>query len=167
MSSLFVVTLVATCKNADVDFDAVVGQPARFSIRSGPYERSWSGLCNRLQQIGIEEGGASTYHVNLVPMLWLATQRRNHRIFQQITEPDIVLKLLGEWYINPDVRLTSAYKKRSSAPIERAEPQSRGESTRMRITPGSLSTTAPPTSSTKPRSLTAAIFGERVASKLS
>ncbi len=110
MSSLFVVTLVATCKNADVDFDAVVGQPARFSIRSGPYERSWSGLCNRLQQIGIEEGGASTYHVNLVPMLWLATQRRNHRMFQQQSELDIALAILDEWGIHPEKKLTPAQK---------------------------------------------------------
>ncbi len=112
MSSLFVVTLVATCKNADVDFDAVVGQPARFSIRSGPYERSWSGLCNRLQQIGIEEGGASTYHVNIVPMLWLATQRRNHRMFQQQSELDIALVILDEWGIQPEKKLTARYKRR-------------------------------------------------------
>ncbi len=110
MSSLFVVTLVAICKNADVDFDAVVGQPARFSIRSGLYERSWSGLCNRLQQIGSEESGASTYHVNLVPTLWLATQRRNHRMFQQQSELDIALALLDEWGIQPEKKLTRDHR---------------------------------------------------------
>src|SRR5690606_6415690 len=45
--------------------------------------------------------------------LWLLTQRKNHRMFQQISEPDIVLKLLREWDIEPVVRIDKgAYKKR-------------------------------------------------------
>ena len=112
MSSLFVVTLVAVGENANVDFDAVVGHDATFSIRSGGQERSWSGLCNRLQQIGSEEGGASIYHLNIVPMLWLATQRRNHRMFQQQSELDIVLDLLRERRVEPDKKLTAKYKTR-------------------------------------------------------
>jgi type VI secretion system secreted protein VgrG len=112
MSSLFVVSLLVMGENPSVDFDAAVGRPARFSIQSGPYQRSWSGLCNRLQQVAVEERGLSTYQVDIVPALWLTTQRRNHRIFQQRSELEIVLELLGEWSIYPEKRLTSVYKTR-------------------------------------------------------
>jgi type VI secretion system secreted protein VgrG len=112
MSSLFVVSLVVVCENPDVDFDAVVGHPARFSVQTGPYDRTWTGLCNRFQQLAVEERGVSTYQLDIVPTLWLATQRRNHRMFQQQSELDIVLALLGEWGVEPDKKLTATYKKR-------------------------------------------------------
>src|SRR5262249_50447501 len=55
----------------------------------------------------------STYQLVLVPSLWLTTQRKNYRMFQQLSEPDIVLKMLrDDWGIDPDVRLTATYKKR-------------------------------------------------------
>ncbi len=112
MSSLFQITLLVVCDNPDVDFEAVVGQPASFAVR-GPHPRVWTGLCNELQQLAVEDDGLSTYHVSIVPALWLATQRRNHRMFQQISEPDIALKLLEEWGVAPEVKIDrAAYKKR-------------------------------------------------------
>ncbi len=77
-----------------------------------PGQRGWTGLCSELQQLQVEEGGLSTYHLVIVPTLWLLTQRRNHRMFQQKSELDIVLQLLGEWGIKPEKRLSSTYKKR-------------------------------------------------------
>jgi type VI secretion system secreted protein VgrG len=112
MSSLFVVSLVAVSENPNVDFDGTVGEPARFTVRAGSAERAWSGVCNQLQQVRVEEHGLSTYHLTLVPTLWLATQRRNHRIFQQLSELDIVLALLAEWGIEPEQHLSGKYKKR-------------------------------------------------------
>ncbi|MCC6552488.1 MAG: type VI secretion system tip protein VgrG [Polyangiaceae bacterium] len=112
MSSLFSVTLVALCDNPNVDFEAVAGRPAAFQVRSD-HARYWTGICSELQQIAVEEGGLSTYHITLVPLLWLTTQRRNHRMFQQISEPDIVLKVLSEWGIEPELKIDKgAYKKR-------------------------------------------------------
>jgi len=116
MSTLFEIVLEVTSPNPNVDFESIVGQRASFRIRddlhTGTPERFWTGICRHIEQVAVEPSGLSTYRLVLVPTLWLATQRRNHRIFQQITEPDIVLKLLGEWYIQPDLRLTSNYKKR-------------------------------------------------------
>jgi type VI secretion system secreted protein VgrG len=116
LSSLFEVHLVALCDNADLDFDGIVGQPASFALLTDASglaaPRRWTGICNRLQQIGVEEAGLSTYELSLVPALWLLTQRRNYRMFQQISEPDIVRQLLGEWEITPEVRFTGTYKKR-------------------------------------------------------
>ena len=112
LSSLFTVSLVALSKNPDISFDDVVGQPAHFTLRRGQHTRTWSGLCNHLQQIRVEESGLSTYELTLVPTLWLLTQRRNHRMFQQSAELDIVKKLLTEWDIKPEEKLTETYKPR-------------------------------------------------------
>ncbi|AKT38538.1 type VI secretion system Vgr family protein [Chondromyces crocatus] len=116
MSSLFDVTLTALCENPSVDFDAILGQPARFMLFSGiegTHQRTWTGICNEFSQIAVEEEGASTYRLNIVPDLWYLTQRRNYRMFQQISEPDIVLELLAEWEIEPELKIDKgAYKKR-------------------------------------------------------
>ncbi|MEP7124951.1 MAG: type VI secretion system tip protein TssI/VgrG [Byssovorax sp.] len=111
MSSLFEVTLVALCDNPNIDFDAVVGQPASFRLDSGA-STAWTGICKHIEQIAVEERGLSTYELTFVPTLWLLTQRRNHRMFQQMSELDIVTKLLAEWGIPTDLRISGVYKKR-------------------------------------------------------
>ncbi len=113
LSSLFQVNLVAVSDNPSIDFDAVVGQPARFTLHAGTHDRLWTGLCNHFEQVRVEPSGLSTYQLSIVPTLWLLTQRKNHRMFQQMSEPDIVLKVLKEWNIEPEVRIDrGAYKKR-------------------------------------------------------
>jgi len=95
MSELFQVSLVVRAESANIDFDAVVGKPASFTILTSGEPRFWSGVCNQLQQVGVEEGGLSTYELSTVPLLWLASQRLNYCIFQQISEPDIVLQIVS------------------------------------------------------------------------
>ena len=68
----------------------------RRSALAGPSDgavrgaRQWSGICNHFEQVQAEETGLSTYLVRIVPELWLLTQRRNNRIFQHLSVPDIV-----------------------------------------------------------------------------
>jgi type VI secretion system secreted protein VgrG len=117
ISSLFNVSLIALSDSTNIDFDAIVGQPARFMLSTGAggasSVRIWTGICNELQQLAAEEEGLSTYRLSIVPTLWLATQRRNHRMFQHLSEPDIVKKLLAEWNIEPELKIDGpAYKKR-------------------------------------------------------
>jgi type VI secretion system secreted protein VgrG len=113
LAQIFNVTLTAVSKNANIDFDAIVGKEASFKIRGSASAREWHGLCSNFLQVGVDEAGASTYQITIVPTLWLLTQRRNHRIFQQMSEIEIVQKLLGEWGIAPDMKLdASQYKKR-------------------------------------------------------
>jgi len=116
MSQLFEVRLVALTDNPNVDFEAIVGQKATFVMHHGQgfgAQRIWTGICNELEQLAVEETGLSSYHIAIVPSLWLATQRRNHRMFQQISEPDIVVKMLEEWGIEPVLKIDkAAYKKR-------------------------------------------------------
>jgi len=116
MSQLFEVRLVALTDNPNVDFESIVGQKARFVLHHGHgfgTQRIWTGICNELEQLSVEDTGLSSYHIGIVPSFWLATQRRNHRMFQQISEPDIVVKMLAEWGIEPVVKIDkAAYKKR-------------------------------------------------------
>jgi type VI secretion system secreted protein VgrG len=115
MSSLFEITLVVVCQNPDIDFEAVVGHEASFTMTGGSggaASHTWTGLCNELEQLAVEEDGLSTYQMSLAPSLWLLTQRRNYRMFQQRSELDIALQLLAEWGIEPELRLTTSYKKR-------------------------------------------------------
>jgi len=115
VSTLFEVKLVVLGANPDLDLEAIVGSPARFVARGGAesaHVRSWSGVCIRLEQVRAEETGLSTYELEIAPTLWLLTQRRNHRIFQRMTELEIVKKLLGEWGIEPLVRVADPGRKR-------------------------------------------------------
>jgi type VI secretion system secreted protein VgrG len=112
MSTLFTVALVVLCQNENVDFDLIVGQPASFTLGHGLTERTWTGIASHFYQLHAVEAGASTYQLTIVPSLWLATQRRNYRIFQQMTEPDVARKVLREWDVDPEVEFGASYKKR-------------------------------------------------------
>jgi type VI secretion system secreted protein VgrG len=111
MSSLFEVDLVVHTTNHEIDFDQVLGRPARFDINSRR-ERFWAGICNQIQHIGGDEEGHSIYRLTIVPELWLLTQRRDYSMFQQKSELDIVLEILADWGIKPDLKLSGTYKKR-------------------------------------------------------
>ena len=114
LSTLFTVSLVALAENADIDFEAVVGKEASFTLhgRGGAGQRTWSGVCTELHQVGVEEAGGSTYHLTIMPKLWLASQRRNHRMFQGMSELAIAEKLLGEWGVAFDKKIQGQYKTR-------------------------------------------------------
>ncbi|AUX39727.1 hypothetical protein SOCE26_011220 [Sorangium cellulosum] len=116
ISSLFSVVITAVVENPDIDFEAVVGQPASFRVQSnlGGAERSraWTGICKDVQEIATEESGISTYVFEIVPTLYFATERRNHRMFQLMSDVDIASKLLSEWGIDPVKKLSGTYKKR-------------------------------------------------------
>jgi len=111
MSSLFEVDLVVHTENHEIDFDQVLGQPARFSMH-GVHERFWAGVCNRIQHTGGDEKGQSIYRLTIAPELWLLTQRRDYFIFQQKSELDIALEILADWGIKPELKLSGTYKKR-------------------------------------------------------
>lgn len=112
ISSLFSAAVWAGSTNPAVDLETLVGQPARLHVVSGwkfvrnGGLRSWGGIVSTIEQVQAVIPGAgakemSTYFMRIVPALWLLTQRRNHRIFQHLSIPDIVDRLLSEWKIEP------------------------------------------------------------------
>jgi uncharacterized protein involved in type VI secretion and phage assembly len=62
LNGLFCIRIVAVSHNPDVDFEAVIGQPAAFTIEgwaaAEPRHRRWTGICRRLDQLGIEPAGS-------------------------------------------------------------------------------------------------------------
>src|SRR5580692_12310533 len=75
MSALFAVHLEVVSDNPSLDFDAIVGQSARFTmhtpVRRADPVRFWSGIVSQLHQVRVEERGLSTYRMTIVPLLWL------------------------------------------------------------------------------------------------
>ncbi|WP_437980740.1 type VI secretion system Vgr family protein [Sorangium sp. So ce117] len=114
MSSLFEVSVLAVSGRDDLDLDGLVGKAAAFKVESGTVHplspaRVWAGLCADMEQVKAESTGLSTYQLRIVPWLFRTTLRSNSRIFQHLTIPEIVLRILGEWEIQPAVLLGAKY----------------------------------------------------------
>src|SRR5689334_1538148 len=85
VSGLFSLSIRAFSPNADLDLESIVGKKASFRIVSGlafahAGSRLWTGVCSHIEQLQAETTGLSTYHLRIMPTLWLLTQRVNHRI---------------------------------------------------------------------------------------
>ncbi|WP_050436282.1 type VI secretion system Vgr family protein [Chondromyces crocatus] len=113
-SSLFTVSIWARSESPSIDLEAIIGKPASFRIDSGMLfartgTRTWTGIVSTIEQVHAVQPTAgkdeSTYFLRLVPTLWVLTQRRNYRIFQHASIPDIVDELLGEWNLEPDWKI--------------------------------------------------------------
>ncbi len=111
ISSLFMVNVVARSESPTIDLEPIIGQTATLKVVSGWAHarlggtRLWSGVVSSIEQVqGVQLGQQgkelSTYSMRIVPKFWLCTQRRNYKIFQHLSIPDIVDQLLGEWDID-------------------------------------------------------------------
>ena len=116
ISTLFEVAVLARSPLEEIDLEGIVGQGAGFALDSGVVhltatKRVWTGICSHMELVQAEPTGLSTYFLKIVPALWRTTLRRNNRIFQHLTIPEIVGKVLTEWQIAPELRLTAQYLK--------------------------------------------------------
>jgi type VI secretion system secreted protein VgrG len=135
VSDLFVADLVCRTPDPGVDLEALVGKTASFHARAGydfalgGGERHLSGvvaLAELVHAVSVSGArtGLSTYRVRIMPALWTLGERRNHRVFQHLSIPDIVERLLGEWGIAHRFSIDRAAYPPSIAP------RTRGSSTR-------------------------------------
>ncbi|MDI1476389.1 type VI secretion system tip protein TssI/VgrG [Polyangium sp. y55x31] len=110
VSGLFTVSVWARSESPSIDLEAIIGQPASLRVVSGWLfarlggARLWTGIVSSIEQVQAVQpaSGAkelSTYSLRIVPDLWMLTQRRNYRIFQHLSIPDIVDELLDDWGI--------------------------------------------------------------------
>ena len=116
VSTPFTIDLMFRSPDHSLDLGAIVGQGAGFRVQAG-YEfvkgggaRAWSGIVSNAEQVealqyAAGKDGLSTYTLQIVPKLWLLTHRRGNRIYQHLSIPDIVGKLLAEWGISPEWRI--------------------------------------------------------------
>lgn len=105
LSTPFDISIVGRSPDEDIDLDAIVGHGAGFKVASS---LAWSGIVQFAEQVDVEPDGLSTYYVRIVPALSRTTLRRNNRIFQHLTIPDIAKKLLADWEIEPVLELDAA-----------------------------------------------------------
>src|SRR5262249_55007498 len=79
----------------DVSFDKLLGQAVTVTLllpQGG--KRYFNGICNRVSQ-GQRDNTFTHYHMEVVPMLWLLTKNSQSRIFQHVSVPDILKKVLA------------------------------------------------------------------------
>ncbi|MFO0617940.1 MAG: type VI secretion system tip protein TssI/VgrG [Polyangiaceae bacterium] len=115
MSTLFSVTVTAVSTNPNIDFEAAIGLEASFTLHGrglGGVPQTWRGVLSELHQVRVDQAGVSTYQLRIEPKLWLASQRRNNRIYQGKSELDIARSILREWGVESAERITHEYKTR-------------------------------------------------------
>jgi type VI secretion system secreted protein VgrG len=89
----------------------VIGQPMAIEVtQTDGTSRFFHGICSRFSQ-GNRNSRFTSYRAELVPSVWLLTQRAQSRIFQQMTVPDILEKVLKGF--NPRISLQGTFEKRN------------------------------------------------------
>jgi type VI secretion system secreted protein VgrG len=81
----------------DIDFDALVGTHATVTLVTHRGEaRPFDGIVTEARWLGVGENG-HRYRLTLKPWFWLATRRRNQRIFHDKTVVEILQELLAAY----------------------------------------------------------------------
>ncbi len=115
LNALFTIDLLVRSSNAAIDFEATIGAPATFRISVNALlvatpSPTWTGVVSNIEQVASEDKGLSTYRVRVVPAFWFLTQRTNCRVFQQMTDLEVVVAMLGEWGLAHASRCEATYK---------------------------------------------------------
>jgi type VI secretion system secreted protein VgrG len=89
----FHLDLVADNKK-DIAFDKLLGQKVSVTLKMPEgKERYFSGICKSVSQ-GERDKELTLYRMEMVPQFWLWTRRAQSRIFQHISVPEILKKVL-------------------------------------------------------------------------
>ena len=109
----FQLELLATNANSkDVAFDKLLGQKISVEITVGKSDKRYiNGLCSRVVE-GEQDAEFTTYHLEVVPQFWLWTRKAQSRIFQQMSVPDILKKVLEGMEPAPSFELQGTFEKR-------------------------------------------------------
>ena len=112
MSQLFHFRLDVLAENkTEVPFDKLLGQKvaAALTLADGKTQRYFSGLCRRVAQ-GERDTHFTAYDLEIVPPLWLLTRRTQSRIFQHVSVPDVLKKVLEG--VDASFELQGSFEKR-------------------------------------------------------
>jgi type VI secretion system secreted protein VgrG len=80
----------------DVDFDALIGTHATVTLITREGERAFDGIVTEARWLGAGDNG-HRYRLVLRPWAYLASLRRNQRIFHNKTVVEILQELLGAY----------------------------------------------------------------------
>jgi len=110
-------------KRGDVKPKEILGKNVSWAIElAGGEVRYFNGFVTRFAEAGeaatsaFEEGSKGrsyAYRATVGPWLWFLTRAANCRMFQNMTVPDIVKQVFGEYsFANFDLKLTGNYSKK-------------------------------------------------------
>jgi type VI secretion system secreted protein VgrG len=103
-------------KGTAVPFEGLLGQKVTVELRfpDGSHARSFNGLVRRLSQgtqvHGVERDAFVQYQADIVPAFWFLSRNLQSRIFQTLSVPDILKKVLqDEWQLDVTFKLFGTY----------------------------------------------------------
>src|SRR3954470_21139760 len=106
LSQLFQFHLLLVSDETDIQFSGVIGKAALLTLTTdGSEPRHVHGIVSRFAH---GEGGKkhNAYRATLVPALWPLHHRHDSRIFQELTAPEIIEKVLkGAGFTSAEYRL--------------------------------------------------------------
>jgi type VI secretion system secreted protein VgrG len=96
MSALYDWQVDCLAVTPDVDFDALLGTHATVTLVTRQGEQPFDGIVTEARWLGPGENG-HRYRLTLKPWVWLASLRRNQRIFHRKTVVQILQELLAAY----------------------------------------------------------------------
>jgi len=107
ISRLFEFTLDCLAENAiSVDFDKLIGQKVSFGIQGGAMRvdpRHFNGIVVEVTQ-GLRDNTFTAYTLTVAPDIWRLTCKHQSRIFQHITIPDVLKKVLTGYDVSYEIQ---------------------------------------------------------------
>ncbi|WP_406850925.1 type VI secretion system Vgr family protein [Herbaspirillum huttiense] len=101
--------VIALSLNAGLSLNTLIGQRASLQVSlSDGSSASFSGLVNEAAKLG-SEGGFARYRLRLVPWIWLLSQSRNSRVWQDKSVVEIIEDVFAaytpraDWHWSDDV----------------------------------------------------------------
>ncbi|MCY1080848.1 type VI secretion system Vgr family protein [Archangium lansingense] len=106
--------LLAPPPDVEVDEKALLGQKALLTVQLGDgTARFFNGIVSRVVRWDANQGPErQRIRVTVVPLLWTLRHTRKSRIFQELTVPDIVHKVLNEAMVEHKLSLNGEYAPR-------------------------------------------------------
>ena len=96
LSGLFELTIEALSPEPAIPDHVIVGHRILVDFNDEPFLKRITGVVREVTQRTAVVGGDSLYVWTVVPPLWLTTRRRDHRIFQDMSVPEIVEAVLAD-----------------------------------------------------------------------
>lgn len=96
LNELYQYRVEALSARSDLDFDAIIGTHATVEIDGREGVQHFDGIVTQARWVGPGENG-HRYDLTLRPWFWLASHRRNQRIFHDKTVVEILTELLADY----------------------------------------------------------------------
>lgn len=114
ISQCFTYDLELASFEVTADFEDIVGEPGTLQIHTAHGQRFVHGIISRWEEVG-HDRAITYYAARLVPRLWTLTLKRQSRIFQKMTTPQILQQVLEKADIASDMfrfSLSGKYEQR-------------------------------------------------------